>query len=99
MEYTYSGYRILCVYGQVDSELAQELVDFWMGIQGLMNLREARARVSQVASIARNKAGRLAGVSTVYPFMLNPGQQYYTYRMFVQPADRVSGMARFMERM
>ncbi len=30
--------------------------------------------------------------------MLNPDQKYYAYRMFIQPADRVSGMMRFMER-
>ncbi len=96
MEYTYSGYRILCVYGRVDSELAQELVDFWMGNKAMPNRRRARARVPQVVFIARNKAGRLAGVTTVYASMLNRNQQYYFYRMFIQPADRVSGMMRFM---
>ncbi len=96
VEYTFSGYRIFCVYGKVDSGLARELVDFWIDNKAIQNPQRAKARVPQVALIARNSAGRLAGVSTVYISMLNRNQRYYFYRMFIQPTDRVSGMMRFM---
>lgn len=96
MEYTYSSYRILCVYGQIDEELARELIDFWTRNKAIPNLRKARARVPQVVLIARNADGQLAGVSTVYRMTVNRDRQYYFYRMFIQPSDRVPGMMRFM---
>lgn len=35
-------------------------------------------------------------MTTVYPSMLNRSRKFYFYRMYIQPADRVFGMMRFM---
>ena len=96
MEYSFSDYRITSVYGQVNSELAEELVAFWVHDQEILDLDTAKQRAPEVVFIARNTAGQIIGVSTVYISTLRRDERYYFYRMFIRPGDRVFGMMSFM---
>ena len=77
MEYSFSDYRITSVYGQVNSGLAEELVDFWVHDQKILDLDTAKQRAPEVVFIARNTAGQIIGVSTVYISTLGKGGRYF----------------------
>ena len=96
MECYYRDYRISSVYGRVDAELTDELVDFWLRNGALPDAQTARQRAPQVVFVARNTEGRIVGVTTVYVAAPKGRGRYYIYRMFIQPTDRVYGMMTFL---
>lgn len=75
---------------------ADALVRFWIEEKAIVDPAEARRRVREVVCLARDAAGRIAGVSTVYPGQLNQSgtpEPYWFYRSFIRPDCRVYGLA------
>lgn len=95
--YEYHGYTIDNVYSAVSAELRGEIVEMWLR-NGVIPSREiAERRVSQVVLAIRNPAGQMAGVSTAYAGdFQQAGNRYFFYRMFIQPADRITNLMRFV---
>ncbi|OOZ39147.1 hypothetical protein BOW53_12660 [Solemya pervernicosa gill symbiont] len=98
MELSFNDYTISTVYGSVDNTLRGEIIDFWSRNNAIGNPLETERRVQEVVCIARNPQGELAGLSTVYPGKLNGDNNYFFYRMFIQPTDRIPNMMRIITR-
>jgi len=82
-------YTFVFVHGAVNESLGQEIIDLWNSNQALGIPEEAQRRLSEVACIARNSAGQLVAVNSIYLRDLpNAGGQYYFYRQFTRPEDR-----------
>ena len=82
-------YTFLFVHGVVNESLGQEILELWNSNQALGIPEEAQRRLSEVACIARNSAGQLVAVNSIYlRDMPNAGGQYYFYRQFTRPEDR-----------
>lgn len=95
--YTYNKYTITNVYGTVSAEQQQKILGFWQRNNAIGNPQEARQRIRQVVLIAENDDKQVVGVSTVYIELFQGNmKQYFFYRMFIDPADRVYGMMKFM---
>lgn len=95
--YDYHGYAIDNVFQAVPPALRDEIIDLWRRNQILPGPEEALRRVNQVVLAIRNPAGQVAGVSTAYVGDFQQrGNSYWFYRMFIQPADRVPGLMRFV---
>jgi hypothetical protein len=92
-------YRFECVYQTLTDKLRDEIIGLWMDHGAVWDIDTARGRVDEVAFIIRNSTDALAGVSTVYATEYGPqGDVYLSYRMFIQPADRVPGLMRAVTR-
>ena len=91
--HTYNKYTITNVYGTVTPEQSQRIINFWQRNNAIGNPQEVRQRVHQVVLMAEDADSQVVGVSTVYPhtFIVNMKNFFY-YRMFIQPSDRVFGM-------
>lgn len=93
------AYRIDAVFGQMTSQLRGELVQFWLDHRALPDANAAWARTDEIVCIARDPAGAIASVNTVYLAPLQgPDDLHYFYRMFTRPQDRLleltTGMVR-----
>lgn len=87
-------YAIGAVFGEVSPALAEEIAAFWLAHGALPDPAEARRRAHEVVCLARDAAGTIAAVNSVYVAPFNPpGAPYYFYRMFVRPSARVPGLA------
>lgn len=96
-DYDYHGYTIYNVYHAVPAGLRDEIIDLWRRNRILPHPDEAERRVDEVVLVIRGPAGQIVGVSTVYiGDFQQPGNSYYFYRMFIQPADRIPGLMRFV---
>lgn len=82
------------VWQRVGEDLARELVDFWLANQALPSRAAAIARTKEVAAIARDAGGALAGVASLetryFPQLRN---EFFFYRTFSAPAHRRHGLA------
>jgi hypothetical protein len=95
--YDYHGYTIENVYRAVPPGLREEILELWRRNAVIPSREEAVRRVDQVVLAIRNRAGEVAGVSTVYVGdFREPGDACYFYRMFIQPDDRIPGLMRFV---
>lgn len=95
--YQFGKHTVTNLYGRVKPMHAQKIIDFWRRNGALPAGAAAAERVHQVVCVAENAAGEVVGVNTVYRAPFGPQQEpYFAYRMFIQPADRVPGMMRFM---
>lgn len=95
--YDYHGYAVEDVYQAIPPDLREEILDLWERNKVIPSREAAERRVDQVVLAIRNRAGEVAGVSTVYVGdFQQPGNAYYFYRMFIQPADRIPGLMRFV---
>lgn len=93
MPASFRDYAIGSVYGGISEALAAELVAFWRDNAAIGDPSEAARRVAEVVCIARNAAGEIVGVNSVYVGAFgHPDQLYYFYRMFVRERDRVRGL-------
>ena len=93
----FDDYTIRVVHGVVEDRLADEITAFWKVNGALTDPREARRRVAEVVCVARNLAGEIVGLNSVYLSTVNrPPQPYYIYRTFIRSTDRVLGLARCM---
>lgn len=93
------NYQIDPVFGNLTPQLRGELVQFWLDEKALPDANQAWARTNEAVCIARDPAGTIASVNTVYLAQLQGGQGlHYFYRMFTRPRDRtlelVVGMVR-----
>ena len=96
-QWHYGHYRIVDVFGRTTSEDRRRIIALWRrnGILPAGAAPERRAR--QVVLMALNTDEEVVGVNTVYRGRLGPGgKDYFFYRMFIQPGDRVPGMMRFL---
>ncbi len=83
------------VWSNVDSELTTELTAFWIRENALPAGASAEQRAQQVACIARDEEGAIAGVCTLYK-QLNQhiGHPFLYYRSLVRSDQRQYGVAR-----
>ena len=96
-DYPYADYTIKNLYGRVRPVHAEKIIAFWRRNNALPPGAAAAERVHQVVCVAENAAQEVVGINTVYRTPVGAEQQpYFAYRMFIQPADRVPGMMRFM---
>ena len=88
--------RVEVVRGRVTGELADELLSFWSG-HGALDEERARERLAEVVCIARDDAGAIVGVNSVYAaeVPLVGGRPFWMYRSFILPQanDAAGAMA------
>lgn len=84
------AYNVESVFEFVSPELAGELVAFWLREGALQDREAAAARTREVVCIARDPAGGIASVNTVYLGTLqHPDDIHYFYRMYTRPRHRL----------
>lgn len=89
----HNTYTIHNVYRRSTPEQSEEILAFWKRNNALPNAEEAQKRVKQVVMMVTGSGGEVVGVSTVYPGQIqNDNREYFFYRMFIQPGDRVFGL-------
>jgi hypothetical protein len=82
------------VWQQIDSALADELVQFWSTPEGIPVASIARARVADVIMVARGASGQLIGVTSMELQILPVIEQpVYLWRQFVRSDMRQSGVS------
>ena len=85
------------MYQRPPPELQSRIIDFWKRNNALNPGTDPQQRVREVVLVAFNQGGDVAGVNTVYTGRLRAdGPLLFFYRQFIQPADRVFGLMRFM---
>ncbi len=89
-----NDYTIETVWQSLSPEQEAEITSLWLEHQALPNEEQAKARLPQVALIARDHEGQVIGVSSAYE-QLNPQLNNYFYyvRAFVSPTARRSSLA------
>lgn len=94
-------YRLLPVFQKTTPATRALIVDFWQRNRALPANTDAEARAKQVVVLAVAGNGRPAAVSTVYKsdfahtgMAAAPAGQFYFFRTFVQPGDRVHHLSR-----
>jgi len=93
----FEEYRLEHVFGAVTPEQADAVVRFWLDHGALAKPEVARSRAPQAAWIARNGAGEIVSVATLYTADFgDPPRPHYHYRTFIRPADRRTGLATAM---
>ncbi|MDD2365609.1 MAG: hypothetical protein PHN84_05540 [Desulfuromonadaceae bacterium] len=99
MDIEYKDYRLKSVYKNINSQLKDEIVDFWVK-NGAVSSADAERRVAEVVYSIRNSSGSLTGLSTacLQKFM-DQEQPFYFMRMFIRQEDRgVHGLYRLVSR-
>lgn len=92
---TLKNYRFEAVFPTPSVEIAEQVIAFWLRERALPNEAAARQRVAQLVYVIRTPDGEIAGVSTAYTGPAPKlGGEYYFYRMFIRPQDRVPIMMR-----
>lgn len=96
----YRDYAIHVVHGSVDTRLADEISAFWLDNEAMADPIETARRVADVVCVARNAAGEIVGVNSVYLSALyQPSRLYYFYRIFLRKQDRVLGLSARMRKL
>jgi len=86
------GFRIDPVWGKVSQEQAAEIISFWLA-EGAIAEEVARQRVAEVAQIARDPEGNLAGVCTLkHRHNQRLGMPLWYLRVFVSRPHRRSSL-------
>ncbi|MBS0213979.1 MAG: hypothetical protein JSR26_12525 [Proteobacteria bacterium] len=90
-----SPFRFVTTWRNMAADDAVRVRDFWHQHHAIANAADADRRLAQVAMIAIDADGGVAGVSTALP-LLSPriGQPMYYFRAFVAPAWRTSKLVR-----
>jgi hypothetical protein len=92
---TRENYRFEAVFPTPPPEVADRVVAFWLHHRALPDEASARVRVAQLVYVIYAPNGDIAGVSTAYTGQApNLGGEFYFYRMFIRPEDRVPIMMR-----
>jgi len=82
-------YSIDVVHRRIDEGLRAELVAFWTGQGAIADPAEAWRRADEVVCVARDAAGAIAAVNSVYAGDFRAaGDRHYFYRQFARPQDR-----------
>jgi len=82
-------YSVSPVSGRVSEELRREEAAVWLRHGAIPDASEARRRADELVCVARNAAGEIVGVNTVYVSRLRAAEdRYFFYRMFIRPRDR-----------
>ena len=87
---TTAGYWFDDVWGDKASELAEEIITFWLGEKALPTREAAEKRLDQVVFIVREpETDAIVAVSTVYrQFNQRLGHPFYYFRCYVTEAHR-----------
>lgn len=95
------GYKLLPVFQKTTPEARRMIVDFWQRNRALPANADAEARAKQVVIMAVGEDAQPVAVSTVYKddfahtgMVAAPSGQFYFFRTFVQPGDRVHHLSR-----
>lgn len=93
---SFKNYRLLPVWQASDADLRKAAIDFWLRSGILPDRATAEKRARQLVYIIDNHHD-IVGVSSAFaanaPHFNH--ELYYFYRMFVQPPDRIYGLAHF----
>jgi GNAT superfamily N-acetyltransferase len=90
----FHGYRVHWVHGQSSSQLRSQIVAFWREQNALSDAHEAWRRTFEVAGIAVDQDGQIAGVSSVYSApCAQLAAPYWFYRTFIRSDCRSNGLA------
>lgn len=93
----YGEYEIIQVFGEVGNSLSEEIASFWLTNRAIADQQEAKRRTAEVVCLARDSAGEIVAVNSVYAGNLaGPESPYYFFRMFTRPGDRSLGLAERM---
>ena len=86
--YHHGDYLMEFVYGTLGAGQRSEIAELWVS-SGVLPPEEASRRLDEVLMTLRNAQGDLVGVNTVYvQDLLQPGNPYYFYRIFIREQDR-----------
>ena len=93
----HGNHRIEYIYQRSRPRLQADIIEFWKRNSALPPGSDPQQRVREVVLVAFNASGEVVGVNTVFTGRLAAGGPLlFFYRQFIQPADRVPGMMRFM---
>lgn len=94
-------YKLLPVFQKTTPETRAMIVAFWKRNRALPAAADAEARANQVVIMAVGEEGQPVAVSTVYRDSFAhtgmkdaPAGDFYFFRTFVQPGDRVHHLSR-----
>lgn len=89
-----SEFQLDNVWQDKSPEVKEEIIQFWLDNKALGKREQAEQRLPQVAFVARDADGKLAGVSTVYPQRNERlGHEFYYFRCFVAEPQRRQRLA------
>ena len=94
----YGLYTVTCLFENIGEDDRARVIDLWTRNQILPPGESAEQRVNQVVLVARETtSGNVIGVNTVFRAQLNAeSPEYYMYRTFIQPGQRVYDLPGFM---
>lgn len=91
---TFKNHRIHWVREHTSTALRSHLIAFWLENGALADPLEAWRRTFEVACVAIDEGGRIAGVSSVHSADFGGnGASYWFYRTFIRPDCRTIGLA------
>ncbi len=93
-----STFKYISAWGNaLGGEDRRDLIDFWLAEGALTDPQQADQRASQAVLMARDDAGRVAGVGTAVPCnMPQIGQPLYYYRSFIGQQWRSSRLVYYL---
>jgi tetratricopeptide (TPR) repeat protein len=96
----YRNYHASFVFEDIGDENKAGVINFWKRTHALPPDESADRRVGEVAIIVRESVtGIVVAVNSIFQARLNPeGEDYYVYRIFIDPAHRVHNLIGFMTR-
>lgn len=94
----YRNYHASFVFEGIGDEDKAGVIDFWKRTHALPPDESADRRAEEVVIIVREfVTGMVVAVNSVFQAKLNPeGEDYYVYRIFIDPAHRVHDLIGFM---
>ncbi len=93
----YHDYTIEPIYRAGSKAVRDEIALFWLDTKAIVDVEEAKRRVDEVVCVVRNLDDELVALSTVYvaPYG-DAAEPLLHYRMFIRPADRGTGLMKFV---
>ena len=86
-------YQLDRVWPEPAQEIRDEVVRFWLATGALSDSATAQKRSAQLAVVARDVDGQVAGVSTAVRVLVDQlGCECFYYRTFIAPEARVRGL-------
>lgn len=95
-----NGYQVVPIYRKPDDAARNAVIKLWHDNKLLSDQKLAEERAKQIVFVIIGPDNELAGVNTVYvsdfskmPQVGGPAGNFYFYRTFIRPQDRVHNMA------
>lgn len=96
----HNGYRLVPIYGKPDREAREAVISLWHANKILPDRKAAEERSKQIVFMIIGPGNDVVGVNTVYVSDFSKARQkplpagnFYFYRMFIRPEDRVPNLS------